>query len=226
MTKASILKPVMWMRTNQAPSPYAHPPKWPLNVQTKRYNNNSVRPPPGWDGTLPPQPVPIDPADTMTPTKYLTRIKSKSSFGGLNAATVPTNPSHSEDKILGICNSSDHVLVTADLSLVQRRGQSNSPKINKTGLSRTLNSSELVTMSRSCIKTPIGKQKCLGDSRQFSSAGNRLLRRPSTAGTAISPCLFSSDVVQTNDWQWCTVGTTSTEIFSGPKKKSASASRR
>lgn len=226
---------VMWMRTAQPPSPFAHPPVWPVpkHKATKDHNSLKVRPPEGWDGTNPPKPKPRN-IETLTPNRL--HMKSRGSIisrnggllspsGGLvhknNGASLSSTWSTNLEE-----ESADQVFVGADLSLHRRE----SPiKSNKTNISRALSSSSLVSMSHINLNSPVGKTICVGNRRPFIGVGNRMLTRPHTANMAHNLRKHTGNYAQWGkedpamyvgplDVHWNTSGTTTHTLYDGPVK--------
>jgi hypothetical protein len=121
--------------------------------------------------------------------------------------------------------SSSHNLVNVGADLSLRQMTFSPTKANKTGLSKVLNSSELMNMSRMHVYTPVGKTVCIGDQRQFSGSTNRLLTRPSTEGggrgRGRNKKIGKNMFVDSNDHEWSTTGINDNGIYTGPRKKPA-----
>ena len=234
-------QPIMWMRTAQPPSPFAAPPIWPVpkHKVTKEHHSMKIRPPRGWDGTHPPKPKPRN-IETLTPNRL--HMKSRGSLSSRNGGMLSPSGGLVNDHNNSLTSmwssnlerdSQDQVYVGADLSLHRRDSPS---KFNKTNLSRAMNSSSLVNMSRLNLTTPIGKAVCVGETRSFIGAGNRMLTRPHTANAAH----MKKYTGKYSDWgddpperymgpldgHWNTTGLTTHTMYTGPvKNKPASFSK-
>ena len=233
--------PIMWMRTAQPPSPFANPPEWPVpkHKVTKNHHSLKIRPSQGWDGTHPPKAKNIE---TLTPNRL--HMKSRGSLSGRNGGLIsPSGGFVHKNNNASLASalsshlegdSADQVFVGADLSLHRRESPM---KSNKTNLSKTLNSSSLVSMSRINLRSPVGKAVCIGDRRPFIGAGNRMLTRPHTANAGHNLKKYTGDYaawgsddpvkyVGPLDARWNTCGTTTHTLFAGPvKQKPESASK-
>jgi hypothetical protein len=176
--RSALISP--WRRTAQPPNHNSSPPPWPVQNPTVAYNNRSVRPPPGWDGTRPPKP------------EVIFDVSSSSHH------TPPRHSSHHD-----VLHVDMNIMVDKDLTLRHHRPVTAQ---NKTPISRTMmNSSVLLTSTRTLIKSPVGiKKRFSEDQRPFSSSGNRFLTaRPGS----------TSPMDLTNAVQWSTTSPCSMNIF-------------
>ena len=172
-----------WRRTAQPPNSHANPPPWPVQNPSATYNNKTVRPPSGWDGTQNPRPE--------KPLQMKVKDITQSSF---SLGTM--------SRIRGALHVDSAMIVDQDLNIRHNRPTTAQ---NKTAISRTMmNSSVLLSGARDVIKTPVGTRRRIYDTD--ISHGNRFFTRPSSA----SPTSAANLV---NSIQWSTTSPCSMSIF-------------
>ena len=209
------ITPVQWMRTAQPPCLQSFP-EWPVQNPTVKYNSNSIRihlPVKMVDDVLVGYEHPLGrcAVGIRTPNS----LKSP----GLKSDNKPSIEFGLTQRLESFASPSDSFFVGADLSLHKKEFST-----NKTGLSKTMNSSVLIRMSKDRAKHPIGRRVCLGEV-DISSKGNRfLIQRPSTSsassrGGGPAAGLHGHPVCNFNDYAWSTTSACSNLMYSGVKKK-------